>query len=84
MRYILALIQTPFCLKSFRKSGGVETLGKWVREQRVAARVISARPTLDVLESGTKILVFLSENENDKKNLEAVLGVKELGEILNA
>jgi hypothetical protein len=83
LRYIFTLIQTPVCLKSFRKSGGVETLGKWVKEQRVAARVIAARPTLDVLESGTKILVFLSENEIDRKNLEAVLGAKELGEIVN-
>ncbi len=81
LRFIFSLIQSPFCMKSFRKSGGVETLGKWVKEQRVAARVISTRPTLDVLESGSKILMFLSENEGDRARLEAVFGAKEFAEI---
>ena len=85
LRYIYSLVQlSPFCMKSFRKSGGVETLAKWVKEQRGAARVISARPTLEVLEAGTKLVVMIAENEDDRKKLEGVFGAKELGELITA
>jgi hypothetical protein len=57
LRLLLALVQqSNFCMKSFRKSGGIEALGKWLKEQRGAARAINTRPTLEVLEAGAKVL----------------------------
>lgn len=83
LRLLLALVQeSPFCLKSFRKSGGIEALGKWLKEQRGAARAISTKPTLEVLEAGARLVTFLAEDEGGRKRLETLLGAKELAELM--
>ena len=51
--------ENAFCLKSFRKSGGVETLDKWVKEQKGAARGVAAKATLDVLDTAEQLLATL-------------------------
>lgn len=57
LKYIRLLVRSSaFNTKSFRKSGGVSTLGKWLKEQRGAARVISARATLEVLDVATRLI----------------------------
>lgn len=83
LRYIAALVEkSAAAVKSLRKSGGIESLGKWSREQRGAAKVISARPTLDVLEQGTRLIALLADNNpDDRLKLEAIFGAKELGEL---
>lgn len=84
LRLIMALIARDACLKSFRKSGGVESLGKWAKEQRGAAKVINARPTLDVLELGGRLVALLAEGEAVRSTLEGILGVRELAEMVDS
>ena len=85
LRFLAAVLaKNEFCRKSFRKSGGVETLGKWVKEQRGAAKVINVRATLDVLDLGSRLMVQLAENEADRQKLATIFGAKELSDLIDS
>ena len=58
------------------------TLGKWVKEQRGAARVINARPTLDVLELGGRLVAIMADRPEDRRVLEGIFGPRDLSELI--
>ncbi len=83
LRLLLVLVQqSKFCMKSFRKSGGIEALAKWLKEQRGAAKAINTKPTLEVLEAASRLIACVSEDEGGKKRLEGLLGAKDLADLL--